>query len=54
MKDATIVTLAGYVMATTIIVVMLIKDGEVASATAAAAAAVGAGAGTMIAKKIGG
>lgn len=54
MKDATIVTLGGYVMATIIIVAMLITDGEVAAGIGAAAAAVGAGAGTVISKKVGG
>jgi hypothetical protein len=52
MKDSTYITLAGYGMATAIVIMMLYTDGPTAAATAAIVAAAGAGAGTILAKKV--
>jgi len=51
LKDATICTLAGYVLAGWICTLMLYFDGEVASGTAALIAGAGAGVGTYLGKK---
>lgn len=52
MKDATLVTLGGYAMATAIVLMMLYTDGTTAAITAAAVASAGAGVGAIIAKKV--
>jgi hypothetical protein len=53
-KDATIITLAGYTMATIIVCLMLYTDGPTAAATAALVAGTGAGIGTYVGKKTAG
>jgi hypothetical protein len=52
MKDATIITLGGYLMATAIVLMMLYTDGTTAATIAAVVAGAGAGVGTLVAKKV--
>lgn len=51
LKDSTLCTLGGYVLAGWIVTLMLYFDGEVASGTAALIAGAGAGIGTYLGKK---
>ena len=51
MKDSTYITLAGYGMATAIVLMMLYTDGTTAAATAALVAGAGAGVGSYFGKR---
>lgn len=53
MKDETYVKLAGYVMATMIMIVLLIKDGEATTAAALMVVGVGAGLGQYLGARAG-
>lgn len=52
MKDATWITLAGYGMATAIVLMMLYTDGPTAAAIAAVVAGAGVGVGTIVGKRV--